>query len=107
MLDDVEVISLRPRLPFRQSHAAELGIGEDRRRQDGVIRAALSVEHVVDRDPRLILRGRREHRPDCDIAGRPDPADTRPLMLVDDDSARRCLDADPVEPERLDVGNAP
>src|SRR2546430_3508679 len=97
MLDDLDLIALRRGLRFREADVAELGIGEDRRRQHGVVRAAGAVaEHVLDGDACLVLSDGREHRTGCNVAGGPDPVDRRALAIVDDDAAARYLDADPV-----------
>ncbi len=70
------------------------GIGEDRRRHDGVIGVPRpAAEHVLHRDARLVLRGGRELRAGRDVAGGPDPLDVRALPVVDDDVAAIALDA--------------
>ena len=87
-----------------QPDGAELRIGEDRRRQRRVVGAPVAdAEHVVDREPRLVLRRGRELRPDGDVADRPDPVDARALSVVDDDVAAVRLDAGPLERELLGV----
>ena len=60
-----------------QPDAGEFWVGEDRRRQDRIVRrgAFARVEHVLDGDPCLVLGYRREQRLAVDVAGGPDTGD--------------------------------
>jgi hypothetical protein len=90
-----------------EADAAQLRVGEDRGRKDRVVgRAAVRREHVLDGDPRLILRDRRELGNAGDVARSPDPADVRPHALVHLDAAAMALHTDAVEGELLDVRRA-
>src|SRR5437764_2709788 len=108
MLDDVDVESPGARVRFRQTDAAELRIREDRCREDRVVGCAVTArEHVVDGDPRLVLRGRREHRARRYVARSPDALDARALVFVDDDAMWRRLHSDAVELERIEARDSP
>ena len=90
-----------------QPDARELGLGEDRRRQHGVVGSRpVEAEHVVDRDPRLVLGDRRELVAPGDVAGGPDALDGGAHVLVDDDAEPVVLDPELVEVQRLDVRHA-
>ena len=87
MLDDADVVALLARLRLGQPDAAQLGIREDRGRQHRVVGAPGAVaEHVLDRDARLVLRDRREHRAGRDVACSPD----RRRRSCADDRRPRC-----------------
>src|SRR5439155_17298199 len=64
-------------------------------------------EHVVDGDPRLVLRDRGELVRAGDVTGGPDSLDGGAQVLVDDDAEPVRLDPDGVEAERLDVRRPP
>ena len=64
-------------------------------------------EHVLDRDPGLVLSRRRELRADRDVARGPDPLDGRALSVIDDDVAAIGLDARALRRELLRVRHPP
>ena len=98
------VVAAVPRLRLAEADAAELRVGEDRRRQNRVVGRARSIpEHVFHGDACLVLGGRREPGPGRDVAGRPDAAHGGPLTTVDDDPATADLDADGTESKLLYV----
>ena len=108
MRDGFHVVPLVFRLLLRQADARQLRVGEDRRGQDGVVRSrAVRSEHVVDREPRLVLRHGRELRDAVDVARGPDSRRARPHPVVDDDAQLRGRDAGGGEVELLDVRDAP
>ena len=98
-----------PRLRLGQADAAELRVGEDRRRQHRVVGAPRAVaEHVLDRDARLVLRDRREHR--ARLRRRPRPRSRRRSCACG--RRRRCRRVPTSSPIRsssqlLDVRHAP
>ena len=105
---DVEVEPLLPRLVLAEADAAELGVGEDRRREEGVVGRRLVVgEHVLDRDSRLVLRDRGELGQTRDVAGRPDAVGRCAEVRIDGDARLRSLDSRPLELELFEIRDAP
>ena len=71
---DLYVVTLLARLLLGQPDAGELRVGEDRRGQDGVVGGRTAgAEHVIDRDPGLVLRNRRELGDCVHVSRSPDP----------------------------------
>src|SRR5205085_8158900 len=74
----LDVFRLLAGLRLGQTDGRELRLGEDRGRQRRIVRRRWAeAEHVVDGDPRLVLRGGGERRLPVDVAGGPDPGDAR------------------------------
>jgi hypothetical protein len=107
VLDDVELESSSSCLVLCDPNASELGVGEDRCRQDRVVGFRRDVaEHVLGRNPGLVLGDRRELREPGHVAGGPDALRRRPKTTVYGDAGLRPLDARLLELELLDVGNS-
>src|SRR2546422_9981074 len=107
MRDDGGVVTLLHSLGLGEPDAAQFRIREDRGRQRRIVGTARAVaEHVLDRDPGLVLRDRREHRPRRDVARSPDAVDVRSQTVVDGEAAAADLEADAIGLELLDIREA-
>lgn len=104
---DLDLVAGRERLLLAESDTGELGAGEDRPRDDAVIRSNLRVvEHGRDRQRSLVGRDMREHPAADRVADRVDVRQRRPQRLVDLHAGGAALDPDLLEPEPLDHGHA-
>src|SRR6266480_7949581 len=78
MRDDGGVVTLLQSLGLGEPDAAQFRIREDRSGQCRIVGATRAVaEHVLDRDPGLVLGDRRQHRAGRDVARSPDAVDVR------------------------------
>src|SRR6266508_746610 len=103
----LHLVAAGERLLLGQPDAGELGAGEDRARNHPVVGPQRgAVEHVRDRDRRLVGGDVREHPAADRVSDRVHVRQGRAQLLVDLDPGRAAFDSHLLESEPIDDGGA-